>query len=506
VRERPFHPWLLSAYAVLALLAVNLAQVHPLAALRPLVAALAGSSLVWLALQWGWRDGRRAAVGCSLLVALFFSYGHVYNYLERQTSFGRHRLLLPLWLALAAFGLWWTAKRLRDLSTATLALNVIGLAALAFPAAQMALFGLHSLSAPPTPSGLDASLADLHPPAESPPDVYYIILDAYTRGDILQAEFAFDNTPFLDSLSRMGFYVAECSQSNYAQTELSLTSALNMDYLDALGVPIIADSQDRSPLWPLFRSNRVQQLFEQMGYRLVAFDSGFYRTQLDNADVYLSPHTGIIGGVTGFEALLTKTSAALIFTDAATVLPRALSTDVDAAARQTLRQTILYQLETLPSVPQDIGGHKFVFVHILAPHEPFVFGPNGEETSYGNVVDDDTYRVGYREEIEYLNQRLLAVLGEIIANSDTPPIILLQGDHGAGVTSKQGRMSILNAYYLPCGEAGLYATISPVNSFRVVLNACFGGHLPLRQDVSYYSVYDSPYNFYRVPPAQGCQP
>jgi hypothetical protein len=45
------------------------------------------------------------------------------------------------------------------------------------------------------------------------------------------------------------------------------------------------------------------------------------------------------------------------------------------------------------------------------------------------------------------------------------------------------RIGILNAYHLPGVETGvLYPTISPVNSFRVVLNAYFGTKLPLLPD------------------------
>jgi hypothetical protein len=47
-------------------------------------------------------------------------------------------------------------------------------------------------------------------------------------------------------------------------------------------------------------------------------------------------------------------------------------------------------------------------------------------------------------------------------------------------------MGILNAYYLPgTGQAGLYPSITPVNSFRVVFNAYFGTDLPILPDRSY---------------------
>ena len=50
----------------------------------------------------------------------------------------------------------------------------------------------------------------------------------------------YDNSEFLNSLRQRGFYVADCSQSNYAYTEFSLTSSLNYDYLDNLDVSTAA--------------------------------------------------------------------------------------------------------------------------------------------------------------------------------------------------------------------------------------------------------------------------
>ncbi len=63
------------------------------------------------------------------------------------------------------------------------------------------------------------------------PDIYYIILDEYGREDKLRDEFGYDNTPFLRELTKRGFFVAKHSRSNYLQTDLSLTSSLNMRYL-----------------------------------------------------------------------------------------------------------------------------------------------------------------------------------------------------------------------------------------------------------------------------------
>jgi hypothetical protein len=59
------------------------------------------------------------------------------------------------------------------------------------------------------------------------------------------------------------------------------------------------------------------------------------------------------------------------------------------------------------------------------------------------------------------------------------------------------KLRILNAYYLP-GDPTTepYPTITPVNTFRVILNGYFGGSLPLLPDRTYvFTDYDHPYRF-----------
>ncbi len=66
-------------------------------------------------------------------------------------------------------------------------------------------------------------------------------------------------------------------------------------------------------------------------------------------------------------------------------------------------------------------------------------------------------------------------------------------------TDLKERMSILNAYYFPGQKyQGLYGRISPVNSFRVVLNTYFGATLELLPDRSFFSTWTDPYRFIDV--------
>ena len=49
-----------------------------------------------------------------------------------------------------------------------------------------------------------------------------------------------------------------------------------------------------------------------------------------------------------------------------------------------------------------IQSPKFVFAHIVSPHEPMVFGPNGE-----TLEREPSYDKGYPDQIAYLNKRII---------------------------------------------------------------------------------------------------
>ena len=104
-----------------------------------------------------------------------------------------------------------------------------------------------------------------------------------------------------------------------------------------------------------------------------------------------------------------------------------------------------------------------------------------------------------------MTRRIQLVLETLLADSTRRRIIILQGDHGPNLTMNWSapsrtaineRMSILNAYWVPPDiRARLYPTITPVNTFRIILNRYFGGPAELLPDRSFFSPYVSPYDF-----------
>ena len=187
--------------------------------------------------------------------------------------------------------------------------------------------------------------------------------------------------------------------------------------------------------------------------------------------------------------MLMNNSAILVLIDASIKMPELLQPDFDNP-RRIHRERILYTLDQLGQLPAH-PGPKFVFAHLVIPHPPYVFGPNGEFRDY-----DQENLIAYRDQVTFLNRQLIPLLETMIIESETPPIIILQADHGGVELPPQNRMNILNAYYLPeNGNTDLYNQISPVNTFRVIFNRYFNGQYEILDDVSLFSVYKTPFEY-----------
>jgi hypothetical protein len=340
------------------------------------------------------------------------------------------------------------------------------------------------------------------------PDIYYIILDGYGRADILANLFDYDNTEFLDYLTAKGFYVAHESRSNYCQTLLSLASSLNLTYLDGLVRQIGVEYGGAGPVADMVNNSAVFHFLERHGYELVTFSSGYPGTEIRNADRYLTPRWY----PDEFQVTLINM----------TPIPLVLNALYDM--HDWHRERILYTFENLPDA-SELPGPTFVFAHIIAPHPPFVFGPNGERIApeLQFVLADgshlierrgmtrEEYVAQYRGQLMFINSRVRGAVDAILSTSQRPVIIVLQADHGPGSmldwddpnnTDLEERLSVLNAYYLPDdGDKYLYDAITPVNTFRVIFNHYFGTDLELLDDESYFSTAARPYAFINLTPS-----
>lgn len=512
------HPVLFALYAVLFAYAHNFELAPPPTVLLLLLAIAAGSAaVVWASFAVVMRSAQKSAIAASTLLVLFVSYGHVKN-LVTAWSWGFHLFSLQVGavkitgavgLAVACgVGIWLQKASRTATSMAATAMNRTATILILLSVVRLLDVGLMAKHQSGVTDGAELipTAAHLSTAARDLPDVYYIILDAYGRSDVLEAVYHYDNSAFVAWLRHKGFYVADESRSNYSQTMLSLASSLNMMYLDpAVMKAAAAGPGDRQPLATLIQENRVVHTLKAAGYRFVAFTTGYSGVQFPRAD-----DVRRFSVLTDFEGSLLSTTPILDLMEKA--YPQ----------RALHRRRVNYVFDHLADSSAGTAP-RFVFAHIVSPHPPFIFKADGtavsrgtlssdffaaEQIEAGNPADWEQLTVGYREQAEYVTRRIEGVIDAILAGSTRRPIIILQGDHGPAARltwsgesaeAMTERMSILNAYYAPPETlARLYPSITPVNTFRIIMGAMFDSPVNLLPDKSYFAPYASPYDFVDV--------
>ena len=338
----------------------------------------------------------------------------------------------------------------------------------------------------------DSAVSQNRPASGELPDIYYIIFDGYGRQDALKALFNYDNSQQIEYLEDRGFYVAARSHSNYSQTAPSLSSSLNLRYIDTSWVDFDINSRDRSPLIRLIKNSDVQRMLRSVGYTSIALPTTYYPTELTNADLYFEPEIGFF--------TLDEFAEKLLETTPLPIRPR----------YSVYRQTILYSIDRLCNLPP-CPTPRFVFAHLMIPHPPFIFGPEGESRyPDGRVfrLSDEEYSRFTGDMVTFANHTMNRIIDSIFARSIRPPIIVIQADHGVPPkinwedlprTNLRGAFSILNAYHLPGGaDTLLYPTITPVNTFRLIFDFYFQTRFKRVPDWCFFSGSHLPYAFREV--------
>jgi hypothetical protein len=480
----PFHVFIFGIYPVLALYLFNISEVLFISIQKAVITSIVftlGIFLVWLAIIRSWE---KTALIATLTIIFFFTYGHVFDVTDEII---RRRYFIAVWALLYLVCLFFTL-RVKNVRPVTQSLNSISLILVGLVGFQLLV--------PAVRSTFSKSLSENAAPPVSASaksdgrDVYYILVDAFSRQDVLAENFGVDASGFISQLEELGFYIPNCTQSNYDKTVVSLVSTLNMNYLEELGFSYESKSSDMAST---LRHSTTRKLFEDMGYDMVTFKSIYPWLAITDStyyyDYFESEDEPTDLASLNFQYLFLRTTAALPLIEwlelrPEITLPPFWANWIPVGNAFESREYLQYQqnvfaLETLEKLP-DLPGKKFVYAHLYITHQPFVFYPDG---SFHPFLKQDNQ--AYADQVLFAETRLLEIVKTILAESEKPPIIIIQGDHS--YPNGIERVRIFNAYHLPDGgNENLYETITPVNTFRVVFNTYFGGDYELLPDKSWY--------------------
>jgi len=502
----PVHPFFFGTFPILFLFAQNAAEMKLSQVLTPLAISCFLALVLTVLFGMILRNLRKGAVIASTLVFLFLSYGHFvralpeFEYEMAESVLGPNLLILLVSLVVLVLIAAATIKTRRPLSALTAFLNLLGLLLVLLELVHGGFF----LATRDKAGEYRDAVSLPNTAVEHRPDIYYIVVDGYGRSDILREIYNFDNSDFISELRDLGFYVADSSYANYPQTILSLGSSLNLDYIENVGA-FPRSSSDLVPLEERLNNNRLMKFLTDCGYTTVGFSTGYGITDLVNVDRRYSRGWS----TSEFETMLVAMTPLPIF---------AASSHSPSEAH---RERVSYTLDQLPRLANEYSP-KFVFAHIVSPHPPFLFDAEGnavQTADYWSVADGshwvkdsagaEEYRRLYGDQATYITRRLLQTIRQLLDNcGKDSPVIIVQSDHGPGSGLKWGswknsnlreRFAILNAYYLPgVSESTLYSEITPVNTFRVVLNHYFGTDLVLLPDRHEFATWHRPFAFHGI--------
>lgn len=316
-------------------------------------------------------------------------------------------------------------------------------------------------------------------------NIFIIVTDMYA-GDYILKKLGYDNKNFYSELEKRDFHVFRDINSNYHKTIFSISSFLNMEYLENVHELTPLSAIQKSTLFHLAKFNDYQ--INYMSSFCVIKD---YKNNVFNIEDYYSAY--YINEL--FEVLFIKTP----FKFLAKFLPK----------NDTIKEEEF--IKKIVSKKQK----NFTFLHVVAPHHPYLFDADGNELKEVNPImqkDCSILRTdSYLKYVGYTNKHLLNLIDIILKSQNEKPIIILTGDHGCrymncndiehdyervkDVTpwNIKSQFNTFLAYYNPDIDINEYKnTVSLINFFRQFSNDVFKTDFEyLKNKYVYYNSFET---------------
>lgn len=456
MKNKAFYPYLFAVSPILFLYAHNIEELRLMQIVLPIVISLSFFFFFFWVTRRFIKDEAKAGIITTLFSFLFFNYGNIWeelNYLTEGFGMGlvSHWLLIPLGLLM-----WLLISRSIYKSRRNIALSTVFLNMTALCLIGLNLFNIvwYMVQQSKTRGSLNTlSSSQLAIPANThKPDVYFIILDEYAGFDAIKKLYHYNNDAFAVELEKRGFYVVRQGIANSSRTERSIASTMSMRLFKEGDKPYV-----------MIQKSPVADIFKKLGYQIIVFPL--------NSEAVFDKCDRVYQFTELWNLALLQTTMLRFIAD--NIIK---GTDYG----RTYRENILFIFDKLKHMPLE-ESPKFVYAHIVCPHAPFVFDEKGGKTEPVNYFNFSN-RQYYLGQHRFMTKKVLELVDVLLKKSPTPPIIVLQSDHGQRGNTGKDRIpvgnlwqDILNTYYLPgMKDKGLHQTFRPVDTFRLIFSDYFG--------------------------------
>ncbi len=405
----------------------------------------------------------RAGAAWTLTLLPLLFYAPVYNMLQNTL---RHRHLMPVFVVLIVTIFLFFFRNKKHFATLNTYLNFLFFILIIFEifnvfrSYQNDKIWYQRIEEQYT----ESTAPPLNVAHESLPDVYYILLDAYTSPTSLKKYWNYDSAELLNFLNKKNFFVADKAHSNYDFTPQCMLSTFDMDY-----IPHYTTTTKRKLMtMAIYRKgiehNKTVKYFQQAGYKWHNL------SPFDMAEQQRTYHV----------IRIPDASKTLRYMAEMTLPGRGILDITDLKNYQS-NQLIINELKSI-SISKSIQP-RFVYGHLMLPHGPYFYNEKCELNPKGYRGKPE--KELYLAQLQCTENMLTDLVDTILKNATRPPVIIMQGDHGSRIKSLdlEEHFSILYAIYLPDGEySDFYPDISPVNTFRILSNHYLNTELELLED------------------------
>lgn len=319
---------------------------------------------------------------------------------------------------------------------------------------------------------------------KSDANIYLILLDMYA-GEYTFNLYNQDDSAFYDYLREKGFMLKSDFTSNYNRTPQTIPSVLNFDYGENLNFADCSDAVNNSALF---------NVAKKQGHKIYYYNSW---------PMQLNVKENVIDFVYTDSTNLYKMTYNLLYKNSLFYNNfNFLVANYKSNYKDCLDKVL------------KIKDKKLLFLHVLAPHEPYLYDENGRELeSTDNLPTGKDCRKfndeSYFKYVKYTNKLAQSLIDKIISEDENAKIVVF-GDHGVRRTFYFSNEKIhlqrlikedkhllkchyntILAYYDNDLDREKYKDVkSLVNFFRIFSNENFGTDYKKLKDKQYY-IYSS---------------
>lgn len=442
--------------------------------------------LLFLLLKLLYQKVRPAAIMATFLLLSFFGFGAFHDFIKSiflPKFFTSYTFLLPLFLLIFIVIGWRLKKRNTGYKKLNYFLNFL---LVAFSFIELITFFYNFTTQKQKSNYLSKQDYSISPTLSAcdscaKPDIYFIVWDEYSSSECLKNNFQFDNSALDSFLTNQKFFISKKSKSNYSFTAFSIASTLNMNYLDDKGrVNKLAPPKMILQGIKTVKKNELIPILIKEGYTIRNYS-------VFDLDSIPSETTLVFKPLTE-QFLFDETLFGRIRRDIWWHFDKLLPHKKNKVQARLYHNFVEKGLKRLQNtIPSKKDKPLFVYAHFMIPHEPYFMDQNGNFVEDSVLYSPKDIKQAYVQQLIYTNSIIRDIIKRLLSDSSRKKIIIMEGDHGFRTypPHKEGLKPFenLNCYYFYDQKyTNLYDGISPVNSFRVVLNQYFKQHLPLLPD------------------------